>query len=391
MLSTYLVALIAGPYATWQRRARRHPARHLLPRLAGRAHGRRAAVHRDQAGLRLLPPQLRRAVPVRQVRPAVRAGVQRGRDGERGRGDLPGGLRLPVPGHPVRLRAARRDRAARDGAHVVRRPGHHALVGRPVAERVVRHLRQRALPGRGHRVHRGLDDVRQRGEVLGLPAGPAALHAPGGRGHPGPAGRRGQLRRHHLRQGRLGAQAAGGLRRAGAVPGRAAQLLHRARLGQRDLRRPARRAGGGLASATCRAGVRSGCAPPGSTCCAPRSTSTTRVASPGSTWCRAGPGPVPGRCARTGSRSGSTTTRTTAGNGQLVRTHRVEVDVTGERTSVPELVGVAARQAGAGQRRRPHLLRAAPRPGLAGHPRSTGSATSPSRCRAPCAGRRPGR
>ncbi len=33
----------------------------------------------------------------------------------------------------------------------------------------------------------------------------------------------------------------------------------------------------------------------------------------------------------------------------------------------PELVGVAARQARAGQRRRPHLLRAAPRPGLAGH------------------------
>ena len=44
------------------RRRRRHdPARHLLPRLARRAHGRRAAVHRDQAGLRLLPPQLRRA------------------------------------------------------------------------------------------------------------------------------------------------------------------------------------------------------------------------------------------------------------------------------------------------------------------------------------------
>ena len=30
------------------------------------------------------------------------------------------------------------DDPARDGAHVVRRPGHHALVGRPVAERVVR-------------------------------------------------------------------------------------------------------------------------------------------------------------------------------------------------------------------------------------------------------------
>ena len=59
-MSTYLVALIAGPYARvgrrLHRRARRDPAGHLLPRLAGRVHGRRAAVHRDQAGIRLLPP-----------------------------------------------------------------------------------------------------------------------------------------------------------------------------------------------------------------------------------------------------------------------------------------------------------------------------------------------
>ena len=44
---------------------------------------------------------------------------------------------------------AGRDDPARDGAHVVRRPGHHALVGRPVAERVVRHLGGHARPGRG--------------------------------------------------------------------------------------------------------------------------------------------------------------------------------------------------------------------------------------------------
>ena len=128
------------------RRARRDPARPLLPRLAGRVHGRRAAVHRDQAGLRLLPPQLRRAIRVRQVRPAVRAGVQRGRDGERRGGDVPGGLRLPQQGHPRVLRAARRDGAARDGAHVVRRPGHHEVVGRPVAQRVVRDVRLGAVP-----------------------------------------------------------------------------------------------------------------------------------------------------------------------------------------------------------------------------------------------------
>ena len=51
------------------------------------------------------------------------------------------------------LRAPRRDRAARDGAHVVRRPGHHDVVGRPVAQRVVRDVRLGAVPGRGHRIH----------------------------------------------------------------------------------------------------------------------------------------------------------------------------------------------------------------------------------------------
>ena len=75
---------------------------------------------------------------------------------------------------------------------------------------------------RGDRVTRRLDDVRQRPQELGLRAGPAALHAPDRRRHTRLAGGRGELRRHHLRQGRLGAQAAGRLRRAGELPRRAA-------------------------------------------------------------------------------------------------------------------------------------------------------------------------
>ncbi len=59
-------------------------------------------------------------------------------------------------------------------------------------------------------------------------------------------GRRGQLRRHHLRQGRQRPQAAGRLRRPGQLPGGAAGLLREARLGQRDPGRPADRAGGGV-------------------------------------------------------------------------------------------------------------------------------------------------
>ncbi len=258
-MSTYLVALIAGPYARWSDTySDEHgdiPLGLYLPLVAGRVHGPRTTVHPDQTGIRLLPQELWRAVCVRKVRPAVRARIQRGRDGECGRGDVPGGLRLPQQGHPRVLRAACRNRAARDGAHVVRRPRHDAVVGRPVAQRVVRDVRLGAVPGRSDRVHRGVDDIRERGEVVGLPPGPAAVDAPGGRRHPGPGRRRGELRRHHIRQGRQRAQATRRLRRAGGVPLRPAGLLPRPRLRQRHLRRPARCAGEGVGPRPVRLGA----------------------------------------------------------------------------------------------------------------------------------------
>ena len=133
-------ARVGRPVAHRQVRARRHTARHLLPPVARQVPGPGRDLRGHQAGLRLLPPGLRHQVPVRQVRPALRARVQGRRDGERRGGHLPRGLRLQVAGHRLRPGGARRDDPARDGAHVVRRPGHHALVGRPVAERVVRHL-----------------------------------------------------------------------------------------------------------------------------------------------------------------------------------------------------------------------------------------------------------
>ena len=101
-----------------------------------------------------------------------------GRDGERRLRDVPRGLHLPVPGHRVRAGDPRRDDPARDGPHVVRRPGHHALVGRPVAERVVRHLGGHGRAGRGHPLAGRLDHVRPGLEGVGVPAGPAALHPP---------------------------------------------------------------------------------------------------------------------------------------------------------------------------------------------------------------------
>ena len=87
-----------------------------------------------------------------------------------------------------------------------------------------------------------LDHVRTAVQGLGLPAGPAALHPPDRRRYPGHRRGRAELRRDHVRQGRGRAQAAGGLRRAGELPGRRAEVLRRARLGQRDAGRPAGRA-----------------------------------------------------------------------------------------------------------------------------------------------------
>ena len=85
-------------------------------------------------------------LPVRQVRPVVRAGVQRRRHGERGLRHAPRGLRLPVARHRRRLRAALEHDPPRARAHVVRRSGHHDVVGRPVAERVLRGVGRRTGP-----------------------------------------------------------------------------------------------------------------------------------------------------------------------------------------------------------------------------------------------------
>src|SRR5262249_55592181 len=71
-------------------------------------------------------------------------------------------------------------------------------------------------------------------------------HPPDRGRHPRHRGGGGQLRRHHLRQGRCRAEAARGVRRHRQLPGRRAPLLRPARLVQRHPRRPAGRARAGL-------------------------------------------------------------------------------------------------------------------------------------------------
>ena len=226
-----------------RRQARRDPARSLLPPVARRAPRRRRADQGHRAGLRVLRGGVRLPLPVREVRPAVRAGVQHGRDGERRVRHVPRRVPPAQPPGPRLLRVPRRGDPPRDGAHVVRRPGDHEVVGRPLAQRVVRRVGLLPRRRRGHRVHRGLDRLHQRPQELGLPPGPAAVDPPDRRRQLRPAGRRGQLRRHHLRQGRLGAQAAGGLGRPGELPRGHPGLLPGLRLRQLRVQGPADGAG----------------------------------------------------------------------------------------------------------------------------------------------------
>ena len=109
-MSTYLVALIAGPYARWDDvYADEHGEIPLgmfcRSSLAEYMDAERLFTETKQ-GFGFYHTQLRGALRIRQVRPAVRPRVQRRRDGERRRGDVPRGLRLPQQGHPATATSA---------------------------------------------------------------------------------------------------------------------------------------------------------------------------------------------------------------------------------------------------------------------------------------------
>ena len=95
-------------------------------------------LHRHPAGPGLLRPRLRLPLPLGQVRLDLRPRVQPRRDGEPRPRHLHRGLPPPRCGDARGPGPPGRGDPARDGAHVVRRPGDPALVGRHVAEGVVR-------------------------------------------------------------------------------------------------------------------------------------------------------------------------------------------------------------------------------------------------------------
>ena len=257
-----------------------------------------------------------------------------GRDGERRCGHAP--RRVPPPEPPGRrvLRVPLLGDPPRDGAHVVRRPGHHEVVGRPLAERVVRRVGVLPRGRREHRVHRGLDRLHQRPQELGAAPGPAPLDPPDRGRQLRPARRRGQLRRHHLRQGRLGPQAAGRVGRARGVPGRPAAVLQGPRLRQLRVRRPAHARWRRRPAASSTPGPRSGCRPAAST-----------------------PSPAEFELADDGTYASFGVRQSAAGDnptlrrhrlgiglydevgGRLVRRRTLETDIEGDLTAIDELVG----------------------------------------------------
>jgi hypothetical protein len=143
----------------------------------------------------------------------------------------------PASCHPGRTAAGGRRHRPRTRPHVVRRPGHNGLVERHLAERGLRHLHggphRRRLPPRVGALGRFRD-----GPVDGLRHRLTHLdpsHRVRG-GHR--RGRRGHVRRPHLREGRIGGPDAPAIPGRGPLPGRDPPLPAHPRLREHRHHRP---------------------------------------------------------------------------------------------------------------------------------------------------------
>ncbi len=173
-LSTYFVTVVAGPYHVLEQEhdgiplglsSRQSLAGHLDER-------RRRAVHRDPAVLRRVPPAVRRSATrsATTTRRSCRSSTP-------ARWRTPGCVTFRDPlvfTSRVDPRASASPRAsgrrARDGAPVVRQPRHPGVVGRPLAQRVVRRVHGQPGHRRRHRVRRRTGRRRLRRASWGLVA-----------------------------------------------------------------------------------------------------------------------------------------------------------------------------------------------------------------------------
>ena len=165
------------------------------------------------SGVGLLRRVLRLSVSVRQVRPDLCPRVQPRRHGEPGTGDLHRGIRVPRLRNRRAASAPRQHDPARNGAHVVRRSRDHGLVGRLVAQGILRRLHGIAGQRRSYSLHRCLGSICHQAKSVGVPPRSAADHASYRRRHRRSRSCEAELRRNHLRQGRQCPQATRGVRR----------------------------------------------------------------------------------------------------------------------------------------------------------------------------------
>ena len=131
-----------------------------------------------------------------------------------------------------------------------------AMVGRPVAERVVRLVPVHAHDGHGHPTRDRVDDLRPDGEGVGLLGGSTPDDAPDLLGCPRRARDDAQHGRDLLREGGRHAEAARGVGRPRAVPPRPAALHQGQRVREHVDPGPARRAGGRQRSGSSSMGAR---------------------------------------------------------------------------------------------------------------------------------------
>jgi hypothetical protein len=213
-MSSYLTAICAGPYAEWHTEYANEDGR-TVPMAMYCRQALAEAFAKDVDYLfditkkgRLLCEDLGRAVSVRQVRPDLRAGIQRRRYGEHRHGHHPRPVRVRIEGHRRVCRAPRGHRAARACTHVVRRLRDHEVVERPVAQRILRRVHVHSRHCRSHGMEGRLGHIQLRREELGTAPGPAEHHPPDRRADQRSERHVRQLRRHHLCQGRFRVEAA---------------------------------------------------------------------------------------------------------------------------------------------------------------------------------------
>ena len=297
-LSTYITALIAGPYYrvtdVHQGRGGEIPLGLFCRRLAGRAPRRRRALRRHQAGLRLLRRGLRLPYPFGKYDqlfvPEFNAGAMEN-----------AGAVTFLEDYVFRSKVT--DAAYERRAVTVLHEMAHMWFGDLVTmrwwddlwlnESFAEYMSARS-PGRArHPLRHGVDDLRQRREDVGLPAGPAALDAPDRRRHRRPRGRRGRTSTASPtpRARRCSSSSSPGSARTSSSPAAATTsngtpgATRRCSTCSASSRRPA--------AATCRPGRRSGWRPPASTRCGPRSRPVRTARSRRSPSCRRRPSRAP--------------------------------------------------------------------------------------------------